>query len=346
MGLRSMSTYKAYLGSEGGMENLIAAYWPGTTTTILLVLAFPCASLFLGYFLARLPSLGWARALGWSWVLGGFLAVEQISAGEPAGFRMLGMCFALLLGMKVVVAIEELKVGQVTLSYGRWLLWAGLWPGMRGELFAGERAPDLHLGFKLVIKGLARLLIGALLIGLSRIIYVNSGSAMAATPTLLVGVSLVLHFGVFNVLAGLWRIYGFRTYSLFPHPLASKTLSEFWGKRWNLPFTEMCQSAVNKPLAPILGRNFGALAAFLYSGIVHEFAISVPVQKGYGLPLLYFLIHGVLILCERRITGLKGFLQRSRWGHFWCVFWLAGPMMILFHQPFLRGIVWPLIGAS
>ncbi|MDF1662348.1 MAG: MBOAT family protein [Planctomycetota bacterium] len=328
------------------MENLVAAYWPASTSMIALVLAFPYASLIVGYFLTRIPSLGLARILAWSWVLGSFFAVERISAAEPGGFRMLGMCYALLLAMKVVVAVEDVKVSKVKLSYGRWLLWAGLWPGMRPEIFSADREPDSQEGFALILKGIIRSIAGALLIGFSRFLYVETESAAAATPTLLVGVSLVLHFGSFNVLAGLWRIYGFKTYTLFPHPLASKTLSEFWGKRWNLPFTEMCQSAVNKPLAPVLGRNVGAMAAFLYSGIVHEFAISFPVQEGYGLPLLYFLIHGVLILCERKLKGLKEFLRRTRWGHVWCVFWLAGPMMILFHPAFLKGVLWPLIGAS
>lgn len=328
------------------MESLLAAYWPASPTIILFVLAFPCASLFFGYFATRLQSVNLARSLAWGWVLGSFLAVERISAAEPAGFRMLAMCFALLLAMKIVVAVEELREGQLSLSYQRWVLWAGFWPGMRPQLFAAIREPNFQEGIALIQKGVLRTILGAVLIALSRLLYIRTESVAAATPSLLVGVSLLLHFGIFNIMAGSWRIYGFKTYTLFPAPLASKTLSEFWGRRWNLPFTEMCQSALNKPLAPVLGRNVGAMAAFLFSGIVHEFAISFPVKEGYGLPLLYFLIHGVLILCERKVKGLKEFLKRSRWGYAWCVFWLAAPMFILFHPAFLKGVLWPLIGAS
>jgi len=28
----------------------------------------------------------------------------------------------------------------------------------------------------------------------------------------------------------------------------------------------------------------------------------------------------------------------------WALFWLIAPLPILFHPPFLRGIVWPLVG--
>ena len=30
----------------------------------------------------------------------------------------------------------------------------------------------------------------------------------------------------------------------------------------------------------------------------------------------------------------------------WTLFWLVAPLPLLFHPPFLRGIVWPLVGLS
>ena len=327
------------------MDALIAAYGPSSAEIVALVLTFPALSLLLGHAVTRIPSVTLARVVAWTWTLGSFLALERLIAEEAPGFRMLALCYALLLAMKVAVANEDARVYKEKLSYLRWLLWAGLWPGMKTGLFSPKSpSPNPQKGWALIKKGIVRLIAGAILVALSRLIYTETQSAPAATPSLLVGISLILHFGLFNLLAGAWCLYGFQTETLFPHPLASKTLSEFWGKRWNLPFTEMCQSALNKPLTPVLGRNTGAMAAFLYSGIVHEFAISIPVQEGYGLPLLYFLVHGLLILCERKFKSLKDTLKTSFWGHVWCVFWLASPMFILFHPAFLKGVVWPLIG--
>jgi hypothetical protein len=87
--------------------------------------------------------------------------------------------------------------------------------------------------------------------------------------------------------------------------------------------------------------------SFLFSGLLHELAISVPVEAGYGLPLLYFTLHGGLVLLERRLEGTAAALPRWGWlGRAWTCGWLVLPLPILFHRPFLAGVVWPLIGMS
>src|SRR5690606_14378139 len=150
--------------------------------------------------------------------------------------------------------------------------------------FCGHKAE----GMALLRKGLLRMTAGAVLLLSARLLWEAIHSRVLATIPLLIGISLLLHFGLFNVLAGIWRILGVRTYTLFPAPLISKTLTEFWGKRWNLPFTEMGQRALYRPLSPVWGRHYAALMVFVFSGLVHEVAISVPVMAGFGLPMLYF----------------------------------------------------------
>jgi alginate O-acetyltransferase complex protein AlgI len=74
-------------------------------------------------------------------------------------------------------------------------------------------------------------------------------------------------------------------------------------------------------------------------------AISLPVQAGYGLPLLYFCLHGMVVLLERRVDWLKRFLLYRPWlAHVWTLGWLLLPLPLLFHPYFLKGVVWPLIG--
>jgi len=89
------------------------------------------------------------------------------------------------------------------------------------------------------------------------------------------------------------------------------------------------------------------MAAFLFSGILHELAISVPVGAGYGGPFAYFALHGALVLVERGLGRAGWPIERLPWlGSVWTLGWLALPLPILFHIPFLSGVVWPLFGIS
>src|SRR5205814_651706 len=123
------------------------------------------------------------------------------------------------------------------------------------------------------------------------------------TALLLPGTSLVLHFGIFNALAGAWRRAGVDCRPLFKAPLLAASLGEFWGRRWNLAFSEMTALGVYRPLSGLVGRKAATAAAFLCSGLLHELAISVPVLAGFGLPLAYFALHGLLVLLERRLES-------------------------------------------
>jgi alginate O-acetyltransferase complex protein AlgI len=85
--------------------------------------------------------------------------------------------------------------------------------------------------------------------------------------------------------------------------------------------------------------------AFVASGVLHELAISVPVRAGYGLPMLYFALQGLLVLIEHQLERAGRPVSRwGAWAHVWVIAWLVIPAPILFHQPFLAGTIWPIIG--
>ena len=173
----------------------------------------------------------------------------------------------------------------------------------------------------------------------------DEAACVLATVLLLPGLSLMLHFGIFNVLAGLWRLAGVDARPLFRAPLAARSLENFWSRRWNLAFSEMTALGIYRPLSGSLGRKAATVAAFLASGLLHELAISVPVLAGFGLPLLYFLLHGTLVLAERGLERAgRAVTGWGLWAHVWVLGWLRCRLPILFHPPFLRGVVWPLIG--
>jgi alginate O-acetyltransferase complex protein AlgI len=85
--------------------------------------------------------------------------------------------------------------------------------------------------------------------------------------------------------------------------------------------------------------------SFLGSGLLHELAISVPVQAGYRMPLGYFALQVVVCLIEHRLARAGHAIDRESWvGRIWTLAWPVLPLPILFHWPFLAGVLWPLLG--
>jgi len=64
---------------------------------------------------------------------------------------------------------------------------------------------------------------------------------------------------------------------------------------------------------------------------------SQKVRPGYGRPLLYFAIHGALTQLER---------ERGPFGRAVTLLAVVLPLPLLFHRPFLQGVIWPLLGPS
>ena len=323
------------------------AYAPHSATATGMTAAALAAILLLGYRITRLRSARLARIAAWSLVVAAVVGVERLVAREPAGVRMLAIIAALLFALKAVVVVEAQASGGRRLTWGRWLGFAALWPGMRPGPFTGARAGPRPGAGPLLLAGLSRLAAGAALVALARLAWVGTGSRPLATALLLPGLSLMLHFGAFDILAGAWRLAGVDCRPLFVAPPRSTSLGEFWGRRWNRAFSEMTALALYRPLARRVGRRVAVAASFLGSGLLHELAISVPVRAGYGLPMGYFALHGALMVVEGRLSRAGRPIDRVSWiGRAWTLAWLVGPLPALFHRPFLAGVVWPLIGIS
>jgi alginate O-acetyltransferase complex protein AlgI len=330
----------------------VSAYLPHEAATAWLVAALLAVTLILGFAVTRIPSPRWGRCAAWLLAVSATFGAERLCAAEPAGFRMLAIIGTLLYAMKAVVAVESQADGGPRLTAVQLLAFAAGWFGMRPALFARLGSPALPGAGRLIWFGVKRLVAGAAFLLLASLIWTQAapwlstdGARLLATVPGLVGLSLILHFGIFNILAGLWRLAGVDCRQLFRAPLLSTSLGEFWGRRWNLAFSEMTALAIYRPLAEVTGRRVATAAAFVCSGFLHELAISVPVLAGYGLPSLYFVLHGALVLAERGLERARCPINSVPWlGRLWVLAWLALPLPILFHPPFLRGVVWPLLG--
>jgi hypothetical protein len=330
----------------------VNGYAPRDPVTLAEVGIVLLVTLLAGLVLGRLPPRWYLRWLAWSLVVGATVGTERLCRNEPAGIRMLAIIAALFLGMKAVVSVEARAGGMPALSVLQWLGFAALWPGMRPALFTHVGRGRQAGAGALVVRGCLEGLIGLVLVVLAWAVWHHGRPPLSdevacvlSTVLLLTGLSLVLHFGLFNVLAGLWRLAGVDARPLFRAPLAARSLENFWSRRWNIAFSEMTALGIYRPLSGRLGARTGIVVAFVTSGLLHELSISVPVLAGFGLPLLYFLLHGGLVLAERGL-GRAGrpVSEWGWWAHVWVIGWLLLPLPILFHPPFLRGVVWPLIG--
>jgi hypothetical protein len=330
----------------------VNAYLPHEAASAWLLMALLAVPLLLGFAITRISSPCWGRCAAWLLVVSVVVATERLFAVEPAGFRMLAIIGTLLYAMKAVVAVESQADGGTRLTAVQWLAFAAGWFGMRPALFVRLGSDALPGAARLIWFGVKRILVGAAFLLLASLLWLHTapwlsteGARLLATVPGLVGLSLILHFGIFNVVAGLWRLAGVDCRQLFRAPLLSTSLGEFWGRRWNLGFSEMTALGIYRPLAEVVGRRAATAAAFVGSGLMHELAISVPVLAGFGLPSLYFILHGALVLLERRLERARCPINAVPWvGRLWVLAWLALPLPILFHPPFLRGVVWPLLG--
>ena len=206
--------------------------------------------------------------------------------------------------------------------------------------YPSQALPDFRF---YIVKGISRIVIGLFVINIAGYLsgmINNSKFDFILHLFYLIGLSLILHFGILNISTGMLRWLGINVTSLFKEPMRSKSLNEFWSKRWNLAFVELTTIAVLRPLKSTYGYTIAFWASFIFSGLLHEMAISLPVQSGFGKPFLYFIIQAVLILTIDKYVIKKQSNVFIR--TFLILGCLALPIFLLFHKDFIAQIVLPL----
>ncbi len=164
---------------------------------------------------------------------------------------------------------------------------------------------------------------------------------LAADWIAMTGLILLLHFGSFHLMALGLRALGVGVRPLMDAPLNSRSLAEFWGRRWNRGFTDLMTPLVFRPVARRWGAGTAMGAVFLISGLAHELVISLPAGGGWGLPSGYFLLQGAGLAIERRWRVLRHPLP----ARMWTLAITAAPAFWLFHPPFVRQVMRPFFQA-
>lgn len=261
--------------------------------TISILICLALTGIAAGPALTNLHTPALRQSIGWIVLTCLVTAAHFALLTADPFFRMVGLCCVLMASMKgLVYAVWSDKE---TLPLSRYAVFAFLWFGMDPGTFRIKRAKlswkhDVALGTLLILLGIA----GAWLIWKLE---------WQQVFLMFLPLSLSFHFGILRILKGLLRRAGFPVRTLFPNPLKTRGIADFWSRRWNVGYSQMMQRIVGRPIESKLGKRAGLMAIFIASGLLHEIAITLPTRSGFGLPTLYFTLHGILILLEK--TGKK-----------------------------------------
>lgn len=260
----------------------------------------------------------------------------------PAWVYMWTLSFAIFLGLKWITWWEA--CGHVPHAGIRSLAYLAAWPGMDAETFLDSRrqasAPpyrDWLWAFLKTVFGMALLWLVARLI--------PAQQALLRGWIGLLGLVFLLHFGSFHLVSLFWQTLGIAAQPIMSKPILSATLSEFWGKRWNLGFRQLAHELIFRPLHRRIGVPAAGFVVFLASGLIHDLVISLPARGGYGLPTAYFILQGLGVTLERSSLGQRLGLQNGLPAWLFMFVVTAAPAFWLFHPPFVLRVILPFMRA-
>ncbi|WP_237564919.1 MBOAT family protein [Blastopirellula marina] len=293
--------------------------------------------------LPRSPTSVETTRWGWRFGLSPLLPVLVTIFAPP---QLPGWLLMWLLAVTIYLACKWLawSTTSVKSTIGRNLAYWLAWPGLDALAFlrmetkqpiAAPLAVDWFLAaLKTVLGGL---LLAAAIAWSER------------WPPLMVGwlgmwgLILSLHFGLFHLLSCWWRSRGVDAPRLMNAPLAATSISDFWGRRWNIAFRDLTHRFLFRPLAARFSPQWAVMLGFAFSGVVHDFVISYPAGGGYGWPTAYFLLQGGAILLERSRWGKQVSLHRGWRGKMFAAVVLITPLTWLFHRSFVENIIVPML---
>jgi hypothetical protein len=185
--------------------------------------------------------------------------------------------------------------------------------------------------------GAALLLLGYGLLGLAALFGSTRGADAVSEPARWLvrwGLGLVFVYAVPDAVAALWRLafalLGVRLPGLHHAPIASRSLAEFWGRRWNRVVGDWLRRHCFVPVARRFGPAAGLGAAFVVSAALHGWLAAVALGWADAAMMGgYFLLQGLLVGVEGRLR-LRGLRARA------FALLAAGLPSPLFVEPVLR----------
>lgn len=250
---------------------------------------------------------------------------------------MWAMAYAIFFGCKWATLIGAGEAMRHA-SSARVVAYLFAWPGMDAAAFLAPRTRHAYPTRAQWFAAIAKLASGGLL--LFAVARWFSHLPLIAGWIGMIGTILLLHFGLFHLLALALRRMGIDAPPLMNTPLRSRSVAEFWGSRWNLGFHRLANALVFRPTVETLGVAGALMLTFTASGLVHELVITVPARGGYGLPTLYFVVQGLAVLLERHIPRRRKLARRA-----FALAVVGLPVLFLFPPPFVLNVFIPFMRA-
>lgn len=272
-----------------------------------------------------------------------FLAIALGASLRPWIFMWL-LAASIYAGCKWVTWWQAKIAGFAVGNWKRSAAYLLFWPGMDSREFFDNPCAKCHVRTSECLAATAKTLTGATLIGAGARV-ISPGHPMLGGWSGMIGLALFLHFGTFHLVALAWQRVGLGVRPIMQKPLLSRSLSELWGKRWNLGFRFLSHTWVFQPLQKRFGLMVATMGAFLASGLLHDLVISVPARAGYGLPTAYFLVQRLGVVVERSEAGQSLGLGGGVRGWLWTAVIAAGPAYVLFHPWFVMRVIDPFLRA-
>ena len=278
----------------------------------------------------------------WLWTMALLAAGVAVAMSDFSGpARVVLIAVSIFVIVKLETLAEFGAAGGMATGRDK-VLWLVAWPGLNAtRFFARDKVVTPPDALTWVVAG-TQTLFGGVMFFLAAPVVVR-WNELAGGWTAMIGIIFLLHFGSLRLLALTWRTLGRDVSPIMNAPIMATSLSEFWGRRWNIAFRDFAHTSVFRPIAKRWNTTIATWVSFVFSGLIHELAISVPAGGGYGLPLGYFLLQGAGVSLERRAArrglpvrgGLNGWLYAA-------VFTIPAALF-LFHRPFVHNVIRPLI---
>ena len=260
----------------------------------------------------------------------------------PAWVFMWALSFAIFAALKWMTWWTTR--GHTPQSLRRSIAYLVAWPGMDAEAFLDSQRRVAQPVARQWLWASAKTLLGIVLIwGIAH--YLPREHPLLRGWIGLFGLIFLLHFGSFHLIALSWQASGIDAKPIMSGPAASTTLSEFWGKRWNLGFRQLAHDFIFRPLQRRTGAKLAGLLVFVVSGLIHDLVISLPARGGYGLPTAYFLLQGLGVIFERSAIASRAGLQRKLPSRLFTLIVAAAPVYWLFHPKFVERVILPFMHA-
>jgi len=276
------------------------------------------------------PAFSFPARWRWAFPIAG-LVLMYLFRDQPPAARLAASSLLFLYAIKSAVLLTSAPQRPNALTWLDRAIYMTVWPGMDPERLSRRLPPPAETA-RTFAHGLVLTLVG---VGCTGLIALGTPYLTSATIGWLgIGALLLtVHFGFSGILASLLWLSGRPVRPLFDRPFASASLSDFWSRRWNLPFVDMDRKLFMPVLLRWMPLRTAVIAIFLISGLLHEMAISYPAGGGWGGPMIYFAIQAIGVVGERKLR-LKSRL--ATW------IWILLPLPLLFHEAFRSSLIVPL----